>query len=495
MIAGAAALVLLTAGTIWWAATRDPIIIRENGTAQPDPEMQRRLREETARAAYFSVFREAMLDRQISTKQLIERLRTVASQHHDTEAAKDALKTADGFEADEMKKAARIAKQQRTVDQALKSLRARLDPLFAKGVFRAISAALRNPKVDKKVSAIPQVKQALQGLRNDFHKQAGQKLTSLRATTDAALKKRDPDAILASLPPLEAVLDKNTGWPAEVLGNRRGLVQFIGDARSKANTLRTQLAAEARRIAWQTFTAACSGKDGILMRMQRFDVDGAETLAAKTAEQLKGHPPGERMLRLLEMVQAAKRYLDHYQRAIATGAVYVPMTEGGPKVKVTGLSPGPKGTLTFEVMDQDQKISKEQPLSLVTGNHLFEVFHGTTAHELSHERAALLALHLIVEHTAEAHDYLGRLSSTDDASGTGKQAYPKNSLRLRELRSILGKPKPGWESYLAEELQALCLMVDGFRALSERRNQAASTHTSQLLANHQRSLVMMMMPN
>ncbi len=192
-------------------------------------------------------------------------------------------------------------------------------------------------------------------------------------------------------------------------------------------------------------------------------------------------------------MQAAKRYLDHYQKAISTGAVYVPLNEGGPKLKVTGLFLGAGGKLTFEVMDRNQKISKEQPLSLITGERLFEVFHTNTAHEVAHERAALLALHLIVEHSAEAHDYLSRLSAKDDASGTGKQAYNRNSLRLRELRSALGRPEQAWESYLAEELRALRLMVDGFRALSERRNQAAGTHTSRLLANHQRSLLMMML--
>ena len=126
-------------------------------------------------------------------------------------------------------------------------------------------------------------------------------------------------------------------------------------------------------------------------------------------------------------MQAANRYLHKYQKAIGGGAVHVSLPEGGPKAKVTGLTLGAEGKLTFEVVENGERTSREQPLSEVIGERAFQVFHGGTARGCVHERAALLTLQLIVEHAAEAKAYLGRLNPKQDASGTGSQGYNKNS--------------------------------------------------------------------
>ncbi|MHC4077694.1 MAG: protein kinase domain-containing protein, partial [Planctomycetota bacterium] len=216
MIAGATALVLLAGGAIWWAATQDPerIIIHGNN-GQPDPEMQRKLRESNAKAAFYEV----LIDRKLTSAQVIARLRAVAKDYAGTEAAKDAAKTASGIEEEEKKKAAEIARHRQAVDNALKRLQERVNPLLAKDDFRAVADVLKKPDLDPKLSSLPEIKQALRNLRDTLRKQANQKLNKLKAVTDAALKNRDPDAVLASLPPLEAVMDKHKGWPREVLAD------------------------------------------------------------------------------------------------------------------------------------------------------------------------------------------------------------------------------------------------------------------------------------
>ena len=105
----------------------------------------------------------------------------------------------------------------------------------------------------------------------------------------------------------------------------------------------------------------------------------------------------------------------------------------------------------------------------------------------------LLGLHLIVEHAAAARAYLGQLNPKDDASGTGPQAYARNSLRVRELQASLAKAKEPWARHLAQELRALNLMVDGFRALSDKRNQVAATFTTRLLQRHPKSLAVLLL--
>jgi len=489
LIAGAAVLVLAAGAAIVWAVNRDPekIIIRENG--QPDPETLRRLREANAERAYLKV----LINRSLTPAEVVRRLREVVKEYSGTKASGQATKIADGIETEERNKAAEIARQQQLVNSTLARLRAHVNPLFAKDDFRAIADALNKPDVDPELGATPEVKRALKGMRNQLHTKADAKLAKLKSETEAALKNKDPDAIIASLPPLEAAVDRKKGWPRDVLRDRRGLEQFIRKHKAAAAALRIELAAAAERTAWQTYVHGCVGKDGVLERVQRFDLAGAETLAVKMANQLKGQPPGERSARLLDLVQAASRYLSEYQKAIAGGAIHVPLGDAGAKAKVTGLTLGTEGKLILEVVKDGARTSREHSLAEVCGDRAFQVFHAGTARGCAHERAALLTLLLIVEHAAEARAYLSRLDPKQDTSGTGGQSYNKNSLRLRELRTALGKPGHEWEHYLADELLALGLMVDGFRALSERRNQAASTHTDRLLTHHPRSLVVMLL--
>ena len=104
-----------------------------------------------------------------------------------------------------------------------------------------------------------------------------------------------------------------------------------------------------------------------------------------------------------------------------------------------------------------------------------------------------LTLQLVVEQSRAAKTYLQQLDPKNDDSGTGAQAYGYNSLHVRSLRATLDKPQNDWQRYLDVQLQALNLMVDGFRALSDKRNQAAATHTTRLLERYSRSLVVLMM--
>lgn len=485
MIAGAAALILVAGGAITWAVTQDPqkIIIREK--EELSPEQRKALRESNANAAFYKTLYAAVTDRNLTSGQVVSRLRAVAKEHAGTKAAKDAIKTAEGIEEEERKKAADVAQRKQLVDEALEKLRAHVNPLFAKGDFRAIAAALRKPDVEPKLVTTPEVKNAIEGIRTQLLSQAGDRLKKLKAETQDAIQKRNPDAILASLPPLEAAVDRSKGWPLEVLQNPRSLEQFITKAKETAATMRTELAAEAEHTAWQAYVGGCVGKDGILEHVQRFDLDGAELLATNLANKLGEQPPGKRAARLLGLVQAAKRYLAHYQKAVQANNLHAPLGKDGQQARVTGLA---DGKLTF---DDGNGFRGDVPLAKLTDEQAFGVFHQDTAQGLAHERVALLTLLLIGMHTTEAKAYLSCLDPKNDASGTGSQGYDRNSLRLRELAHTLKKPQADWEHYLAEELRALELMVDGFRALSERRNQAASLHTGRLLSHHPRSLVVM----
>ncbi len=133
---------------------------------------------------------------------------------------------------------------------------------------------------------VQEVRDELRRMGAQMRAQAAKQLHALKAATNTALQKKDLEAITASLPPIDAVLAKDKGWPRQVLPDRRGLLEFVRDARAEVKNLRAAAASAAKDAAWRTYLAGCNGQDGILARVRRFDLDGAEAAARDLANKL-----------------------------------------------------------------------------------------------------------------------------------------------------------------------------------------------------------------
>ncbi|HLQ38686.1 MAG TPA: FHA domain-containing serine/threonine-protein kinase [Planctomycetota bacterium] len=484
----AAAAVVVAGGAIFWAVTRpkEHTIVekyRDNPEAlrlaTENEQLKGRAHEDQATIALLRTQLRGLLGAELAAA-----YEQLAKEHAGTAAAQQAQQLARGVR--EQQQQQELARQQRAelVTAAANLLQQEVQTALGKGDF-AGALKLLDREVAPDVAADASWPVAITGLRQRIVQQVQAELAQRRQTLDAALQQKDAVAAGAAIERLAAAIDDQTGWPRELLPDRKALQRLLDDARAQLQTHATERVDER----WHGYRALLAGDAGVFAHIVKFDfAGGAAALQGFAAPD--GDAPAIAAARLAAALQQAALMAQLLEQG--ADKLQLPAANGGqqPLVRCRFAD----GALVL--LDASKRPPRELPLLFVSVTaEQWDALAGQVAQAPPGSRESFAAFVLLAEHARSATGYLGRLNQNADDSGTGTTGYTLGSAAFdAQLRRLPADSHEDWCQCLRQELSAGNLLAAGLRALSERRNLAAAADLDRLVQQHAHSLLVAVLP-
>ncbi|MEE2886409.1 MAG: FHA domain-containing serine/threonine-protein kinase [Planctomycetota bacterium] len=485
LIAALAVLLLGAGFVIYYLATKEPTIItKTNGDPAKTATLERQLREQRAETERGRILRN---EENLEPLQLADRFDEFAakSKYKATPAAISATAKAKDLRREEAARIAAAKARASAVKVARANIERTVRGLINQGKFQAALGAMKPDNVSDEVLNDPGMVEAVATLRNELKTAAKASLDQLTKAIDDALSSQKPDAMELAIAGVEAILDKNSGWPAEALTDRAGLIAFLRTKKQEVKSLRSTLASSRESSAKANFYRLSTSDEGVMAAVRNFDLARASKLASDLHGELDGFEIQPSAAHLLGVVQAAASYWTDFQAAVAAGTLHVTLEIDNDFLDVVVKGFDPKTGLQIDHSDQ-----ASVPLDRLRTNGLHQVFKATKADKQHGEnRLAFLALHALAEHMAAAKVYLSNLDPTKPETGTGEKRYAETMLDLNYVVRATRKIDASWKKFLSHEVQASNALARGLRAFSMLQYTRAHGYLEDLRDRYQDSLV------
>lgn len=411
-------------------------------------------------------------------------LEEMASAHEDTAAAKQARAEATRLREAERERLAAEAARRARIERAVESLRETFQRALSSGDLPAAAAVLAGGYDDAEIGDAPAVAEARAELEQQLKAAAKDRLTTLVAAVDAAVEQRDPTAIRAALEPISAIAGPE-GWPEVLVEDRAKLVAYVAERRDRASEIEAELAEAAQAEAWSALRAAALGDGGAAAAIAALDFDTAADRLARVGEEFGDFHAGARARGVAPALRAAKRYLERFRTAAATGTLEVADPRTGESVVIAGFDPA--GGLTVKSGSRVRPKTETLPLAEVL--RMPAAWFPPLPDAPESERAVFLGALALGQHLTAAQDYLARIQPADDASGTGATGFDAPDVPWQRIADAVATADDEWADAFATELRATALLGRSLTTLSQRRNLTAASLLERLLQEHAGTLV------
>lgn len=487
----AAAGVLVAGGAIWWAVNK-PKDIETRIEYANNPEAARLAKEndqlkKDAREANATIALLTLRVANLGDADLATALDRLAGEHPDTRAAIEASERAAQTRRT-IEERKNLGEQRRTlVAEQLTSMRQAMQPLLDVHDYAGAAATLQQP-LPEALRDAPELTAGVQQMREQVATKARERLRDLVAATDTAVTKKDIPGLTAAIAAGAAAVAAGARWPADMAAE----LTAAGTSLATARTALATLEAERGTSAWQQYHALFPGDAGVLGGMQRQDFVAAAETVQRFATAAKEPAIADAAKAFAAALAHAASFTDALDRAAAAGKLVANAADGAS----LPLGRWDRANRQFVLLDQSKKPAREVPLktdglTIETWTALADQVQGASAGS----RECFLGLLLLASHATAAKDFLGRVRTDDDLSGTGAAAYPLAATTFEPLlRRLPEQDDQEWCKGIRRELLAGQRLAAGMRAFSERRNLAAASHVDRLLAEYPHSLVVTALP-
>jgi serine/threonine-protein kinase len=483
--------VLVAGGAIWWAVnkrgeTKTVELYRDNPEAarlaDENEQLKRSQRQDRATIALLQV-------RLGATKGngLAAALDRVAAEHADTPAASEAKQLAAAVRS-ELENASRLQEQLagRRREHLAALQQALVAPLQSHD-YAAASAALDAP-VPAELRDDAEVATAVQQLRTEVLSKGRTRLQQLQQQVETARAAKDEKALqLAATAFAEAIADDKR-WPKGLGEDLLQAATQVAGARRALDELARDRGAEV----WRRYHELLTTAGGLRPALEQLDLAAAATAARAFATSVGDAPAAARATALAAALDHAGTFASALEAAAGKGQLQL-AGDQGPALQVVRWD---RQGQQLVLVDAQKKPVKEQTLAIgKLSLEQWQALAEQVAPPAPGSRECLLGFLALTRHAGEAQRFLGRISPTDDQSGTGANAYPlRASMFDQLLRRLPEADAQPWVAAMRSELQAGQRLAAGLRAVSERRNLAAATHLDKLLADHPHSFVVCALP-
>ncbi len=490
-IALAATGVLIAGGAIYWAVNKPKEIVKIK-EKYDDPltqqfadeivELKKTAREHQATIALLTV-RCAGL----GEPELAAALDRVAAEHGGTAAAAEASERAAAARRSAVERSREAEQLQAQVADHLAARQRALQPLLQNSDFAQALALLAEPAPEA-VRDLPELHRGIATLRDGVLTAARERLAGFAKAIAAAQTAKADAALTAACETGTAAIAVPSRWPTELQPELAQLQTTIGTARAAATTI----ASERTAAAWRGYHDQFPGETGIAADIHRQDFAAAAAALTRFAATCSEPAVAAQASDFAAAAHHAATFAAALEAAAAGGQLSLLLDDG----TAVSVERWDRAARTFAVVDASKKPPRAQPLPT---KDLHIDTWSALAEQLADApigaRECFLGLLALGEHTDAARAFLGRLRADDDTSGTGTAAYPLGASLFEQLqRRLPEQDTEAWSRGLRPELLACLHLASGLRALSERRNLAASGHIDRLLAEHPHSAIVALLP-
>lgn len=486
LIAVVAVLILGMSYAIYHFATKgNTVIVRNNGDPEEAARLKKLLRESTAETERGRILRN---ENNLDSLALAARFEKFAAdpQYKDTPAATNALAKAVDLRAKETASRAAMQARANAVRGAKTKIEQTVRALIAEGKFSAAVAATRPTEVSAEVLGDSSMVEAVATLLKELEAAAKIVLQRLTSAVESAEARRKPEEMLLAIADIDAILDKDSGWPRQALTDRSSVVTFVSEKKREVKALRTSLESSMETSATADYYRQATTDDGVLAAIRSFDLANATKLATALAGKLENRKIHPQAAQLLTVVQAAERYWADYAAAIAAGSLKIRVDVGGNYLEVTVKGFDPKTGLKTDHADKPTI-----PLGTLRDTGLQRFFAVTKSGAThSQNRLAFLALQALAEHLVAARRYMDTLDPSDPASGTGDKRYGQTMLDLNYVVRATRTLDTDWQKFISKEVRASQQLARGLRAFSNQQYTRAENYLQDLRDRYQGTLIL-----
>jgi len=422
-------------------------------------------------------------------------LEDMAHTHEGTEAAAAAIVEAGRIRREQQRRDQQLAVRERAIASAVEAMRAGMQQALEAGDYRRAMAAIRPSSVDEEIRDDPRIDRAVATFTAAVHTHSARALAEIEDAFRAAARERDLQATAAALARLDRVLDARTGWPAEAVADRDGLLRFAAQSRQFVASLRDEIRQESLARAWSSYANAMLEPAGVVAAVDRFEFARAASRCEELASSLPAAEVSSHARDLAASLRSAATFLAHFEQAAKQGLLSytLPVANGDGEApatfEVVGFRAGEdQPGLRIKTGPTIRPVIEVVPLRDVRGARTATVFSLPEQHA-SAEHGAFLAWVAIVDSLQAGRAYLASITATDSTTGTGAQSYSGDLETLRTAQQEVAAAHAAWAAALDGEIAAAQLMARAMLALSSKRNMSAANHLDDLLETEPHSLI------